>query len=212
MKLIMLGAPGAGKGTQAERIAKALEIPTISTGFIIRKAISAQTDLGKIAKDFIDKGQLVPDEIVIKLLFERIKEDDCKNGFILDGFPRTIPQAQALQDADIRIDKVLSIELDDEVILERLSGRRECSKCGRTYHVLFQKPQKDGLCDSCGSELICRKDDNPETIKSRLAVYHEQTEPLIAFYNKLGILVPVESKKDVENTTKEVFKALGVNL
>lgn len=212
MKLIMLGAPGAGKGTQAEKIAKTLDIPTISTGFIIRQAISAQTDLGKIAKDFIDKGQLVPDEIVIKLLFERIKEDDCKNGFILDGFPRTIPQAQALQDADIRIDKVLSIELEDEVILDRLSGRRECSKCGRTYHIKFHKPQKDGLCDFCGSELICRKDDNPETIKSRLAVYHEQTEPLIAFYKELGILAPVQSKKDVENTTKAVFEALGVNL
>lgn len=212
MKLIMLGAPGAGKGTQAERIAKELNIPTISTGFIIRQAISAQTDLGKIAKDFIDKGQLVPDEVVIKLLFERIKEDDCKNGFILDGFPRTIPQAEALQNSGIRLDKVLSIELEDEIILERLSGRRECSKCGRTYHILFHKPQNEGLCDSCGGELICRKDDNPETIKSRLAVYHEQTEPLVEFYKNLGILVPVQSKKDVENTTKEVFKALGVNL
>lgn len=210
MKLILLGAPGAGKGTQAERIANKLNIPTISTGFIIRKAISAQTDLGKIAKDFIDKGQLVPDEVVIKLLFERIEEDDCKNGFILDGFPRTIPQAEALQDAGIRIDKVLSIELDDDIILERLSGRRECSKCGKTFHVLFQKPQKEGICDVCGGELICRKDDNPETIKSRLSVYHKQTEPLVAFYKNMGILVPVESKKDVENTTKEVFKALGV--
>lgn len=210
MKLILLGAPGAGKGTQAERIAKKLNIPTISTGFIIRQAISAQTDLGKIAKDFIDKGQLVPDEVVIKILFERIKEDDCKNGFILDGFPRTIPQAEALVEADIRIDKVLSIELEDEVILDRLSGRRECSKCGKTFHVLFQKPQKEGICDVCGGELICRKDDNPETIKSRLSVYHKQTEPLIAFYKNMGILTPVESKKDVENTTKEVFKALGV--
>ncbi|MBR4030938.1 MAG: adenylate kinase [Clostridia bacterium] len=210
MKLILLGAPGAGKGTQAERIAKKLNIPTISTGFIIRQAISAQTDLGKIAKDFIDKGQLVPDEVVIKILFERIKEDDCKNGFILDGFPRTIPQAEALVEADIRIDKVLSIELEDEVILDRLSGRRECSKCGKTFHVLFQKPQKEGICDVCGGELICRKDDNPETIKSRLSVYHKQTEPLIAFYKNMGILAPVESKKDVEATTKEVFKALGV--
>lgn len=210
MKIIMLGAPGAGKGTQAEKIAEALHVPTISTGFIIRKAIAAQTELGKTAKDFIDKGQLVPDDVVIQILFERIAESDCKNGFILDGFPRTIPQAQALVDAGVQIDKVLSIEVPDEQILERLSGRRECKKCGRTYHVLYNKPEKENVCDSCGSELICRADDNPETIKSRLAVYHKQTEPLIQFYQKMGILVYAHSQEKVEDTTKEAFKALGV--
>ena len=212
MKLIMLGAPGAGKGTQAERIAEVLNIPTISTGFIIRKAISAQTELGKIAKDFIDNGQLVPDDVIIKILFERIKEDDCKNGFILDGFPRTIPQAEALVDADVRIDKVLDLEVSDEVVLERLTGRRECSKCGAPYHITYNKPQVEGKCDECGGALIQRPDDNPETISSRLSVYHKQTEPLIDFYKKLGILASVESKKSVEKTTEEAFKALGVEL
>ena len=210
MKIIMLGAPGAGKGTQAEKISEALNIPTISTGFIIRKAISERTELGEIAKEFIDKGQLVPDDVVTNILFERISEDDCKNGFILDGFPRTIPQAKALVDAGISIDKVLNIEISDEVVLERLTGRRECSKCGRPYHVLYNKPQVEGICNECGGNLIQRADDNPETISSRLAVYHKQTEPLIRFYKELNILVPVESKKDVEKTTKEVFKMLGV--
>ena len=210
MKIIMLGAPGAGKGTQAEKISEALNIPTISTGFIIRKAISDRTELGEIAKEFIDKGQLVPDDVVTNILFERISEDDCKNGFILDGFPRTIPQAKALVDAGISIDKVLNIEISDEVVLERLTGRRECSKCGRPYHVLYNKPQVEGICNECGGNLIQRADDNPETISSRLAVYHKQTEPLIRFYEELNILVPVESKKDVEKTTKEVFKMLGV--
>lgn len=212
MKLILLGAPGAGKGTQAERIAETLNIPAISTGFIIRKAISAQTELGKIAKDFIDKGQLVPDDVIIKILFGRIAEDDCVNGFILDGFPRTIPQAQALLDADIQIDKVLNLDVPDEVVLERLTGRRECSKCGTPYHITYNKPQAEGKCDECGGDLIQRPDDNPETISSRLSVYHKQTEPLIDFYKKLGILVSVESKKSVERTTEEAFKALGVEL
>ncbi len=212
MKIIMLGAPGAGKGTQAEKVAQALHVPTISTGFIIRQAIAAQTELGKTAKDFIDKGQLVPDDVVIQILFERIAQDDCKNGFVLDGFPRTIPQAQALVDAGVHIDKVLSIEVSDEKILERLSGRRECANCGKTYHMVYNKPQTEGKCDSCGGKLICRADDNPETIKSRLAVYHKQTEPLIQFYKGMGILVYAHSQEKVEDTTKEAFKALGVAL
>ena len=212
MKIIMLGAPGAGKGTQAEKIAEALSIPTISTCFIIRKAIEAKTELGVAAKDFIDKGQLVPDDVVIQILFHRIAEDDCKKGFILDGFPRTLPQAQALVDAGVHIDKVLSIEVSDDTILERLSGRRECAKCGRTYHILYHKPKVEGKCDACGGDLICRADDNPETIKSRLAVYHKQTEPLIQFYKKMGVLVYVHSEEGVEETTKEAFKALGVQL
>lgn len=212
MKLIMLGAPGAGKGTQAEKISLKLNIPTISTGFIIRKAISAQTELGKIAKDFIDKGQLVPDDVIIRMLFERIAEDDCKNGFILDGFPRTIPQAQALVDAGIQIDKVLNIDVPDEIILERLTGRRECSKCGKPFHIVYNKPQVEGKCDVCGGDLIQRADDNPDTINSRLSVYHKQTEPLVEFYKNLGILAVVESKKSVERTTEEAFKALGVEV
>lgn len=212
MKIILLGAPGAGKGTQAEEISKKLNIPAISTGFIIRNAIAAENEVGKLAKGYIDKGQLVPDEVIIKILFERLKEDDCKNGYILDGFPRTLPQAYALDENNVKIDYVLDIEVDDEVIVERLSGRRECSKCGRTYHVLYNKPSVDGTCDSCGGSLISRKDDNPETIKERLVVYHNQTEPLKEFYKEKGILVVAKSCNDVQDTTKEVFKALGVSL
>ena len=212
MKIILLGAPGAGKGTQAEEISKKLNIPAISTGFIIRNAIAAQNEVGKLAKEYIDKGQLVPDEVIIKILFERLKEDDCANGYILDGFPRTLPQAYALDEHNVNIDKVLDIEVEDDVIIERLSGRRECSKCGRTYHVLYNKPSVEGSCDSCGGELICRKDDNPETIKERLVVYHNQTEPLKEFYKNKGIMVVAKSQNDVKETTNEVFKALGVSL
>ncbi len=210
MNIILLGAPGAGKGTQAEAISEKLNIPAISTGFIIRNAISAGNEVGKLAKDYIDKGQLVPDEVVTKILLERLEEDDCKNGYILDGYPRTLPQAQALVDNNIVIDKVIDIEVADDVIVERLSGRRECSKCGRTYHILYNKPSVDGKCDVCGGELIRREDDNPETIKQRLVVYHNQTEPLIEFYTKRGLLVVAKGNETVENTTKEVFSALGV--
>ena len=208
MKIIMLGAPGAGKGTLAEQISEKLQVPTISTGFIIRQAIAAETELGKLAKDFIDKGQLVPDDVIIKILFDRIAEDDCKNGFILDGFPRTIPQAEALVEHGVNIDKVLSIEIEDQVILERLLGRRECSKCGRTYHLVHNPPKCQGVCDADGAELISRKDDNVETILSRLDVYHKQTEPLIAFYEKAGILRYVQSRAEVESTTKQALKML----
>ena len=210
MNIILLGAPGAGKGTQAEIISEKLNIPAISTGFIIRNAIAADNALGRLAKGYIDKGQLVPDDVVTKILFDRFKEDDCNNGYILDGFPRTSPQAEALEQNNIVIDKVLDIELEDEVIIERLAGRRECSKCGRTYHVLFNNSEVDGICDSCGGELIRRKDDNPDTIKNRLVVYHKQTEPLKEFYRNRNILVVAKSCNEVSDTTKEVFKALGV--
>lgn len=212
MKIILLGAPGAGKGTQAEEISKRLNIPAISTGFIIRNAIAAQNEVGKIAKGYIDNGQLVPDAIITEILFDRLKEEDCKNGYILDGFPRTLPQAEALDEHNIDIDKVLDIEAEEDDIIRRLSGRRECSKCGRTYHVLYNKPSVDGECDSCGGNLISRKDDNPETIKERLIVYHNQTEPLKEFYKKKGILVVAKSQESVSDTTNEVFKALEVSL
>lgn len=212
MRIILLGAPGAGKGTQAEQISQKLNIPAISTGFIIRQAIAEGTEVGILAKDYIDKGQLLPDDVVIKLLLERLKSDDCKNGYILDGFPRTIAQAEALIANNIAIDKVVDLELADEVIVERLSGRRECSECGRTYHISHNKPSVDGKCDSCGADLIRRKDDEPETIKNRLAVYHKQTEPLIEFYIQKGLLVKVESQNEVAVTTDKVFEAMGVSL
>lgn len=211
MRIILLGAPGAGKGTQAEKISEKLGIPAISTGFLIRNAISSGTRVGNIAKDYIEKGQLVPDNVVIDILMERIADNDCKDGFILDGFPRTIPQAEELIKRNITIDKVLTIELADEVILERLSGRRECSRCGKTYHIIYHKPKVDGICDACGGQLVCRKDDKPETIKSRLIVYHDQTEPLKAFYEQRGLLVVAHSQEVVTDTTKEVFRALGVS-
>lgn len=212
MKIILLGAPGAGKGTQAEKISQKLNIPAISTGFIIRQAIADKTPIGAMAKEYIDKGLLLPDDVVIKLLLERLEKDDCKNGYILDGFPRTIAQAEALEDNNISIDKVVDIEVADDVIVERLSGRRECSKCGKTYHIAHQKTSVDGICDACGGALVRRKDDEPETIKNRLAVYHNQTEPLKEFYIKKELLVKVEGREQVAQTTDKVFEALGVNL
>ncbi len=210
MKIILLGAPGAGKGTQAEFISEKLNIPTISTGLMIRHAIADNTDFGKLAKGYIDRGQLVPDDVIIELLLNRIKESDCLNGYILDGFPRTINQAIALDDKNITIDKVLEIAVPDETIVSRLSGRRECSKCGKTYHIVSNKPDVEGICNSCGSELICRKDDTPEVINNRLSVYHKQTEPLINFYKEKGNLVVAEGQESVADTTREIFKALGV--
>ena len=208
MKLIMLGAPGAGKGTQAQILSERFNIPTISTGAIIRAAIKNGTETGKMASALIDKGQLVPDEVVIDIIKERLAEDDCKNGFILDGFPRTISQADSLSKLGIRIDNVIDIEVPDEVIVTRLSGRRECPGCGATHHVNFN-PTKDGVhCDKCGKELISRKDDAPETVKSRLEVYHEQTEPLIDYYKSKGILVVAGGTSSVEETTEEILKVL----
>ncbi len=208
MKLIMLGAPGAGKGTQAIILCERYEIPTISTGVIIRAAIKNGTQTGKLAKDFIEKGQLVPDSVVIGIIKERLSEDDCKNGFILDGFPRTIPQAEALDEFGIEIDKVLDIEVPDEIIVKRLSGRRECSKCGATYHILNNPSAKGDKCEKCDGELTVRKDDSPETVVSRLQVYHEQTEPLIDFYKNKGILFVADGTKGVETTTKEIISVL----
>ena len=208
MKLILLGAPGAGKGTQAENICNKLNIPAISTGNIIRATLANGTEMGLKAKSYMDAGQLVPDEVVIGIIQERLKEDDCKNGFILDGFPRTIPQAQALEDMGIEIDRVVDIEVPDETITSRLSGRRVCEKCANSYHMIYKFPKVEGICDACGGKLIQRKDDAPETVKARLVEYHAMTEPLKDFYEKLGKLRIVEGQEKVEDTTKLVFEAL----
>ena len=208
MNLILLGAPGAGKGTQAEVICSHLSIPAISTGNIIREALSNQTELGLKAKKYLDEGTLVPDDVVIDIIRERLSEDDCKNGFILDGFPRTVAQAEALDQMNINIDKVLDIEVADKDICERLSGRRICKNCAASYHIIY-KPSADGkTCDKCGAELICRKDDHPETVLERLRVYHEQTEPLISFYKSRGKLVVIEGQQEVEETSKLTLAAL----
>lgn len=208
MKLILLGAPGAGKGTQAEKICEKLNIPAISTGNILRAAVKDGTEMGLKAKSYMDAGQLVPDEVVIGIIKDRLNDDDCKNGFILDGFPRTIPQAQALLDSSVDIDKVIDIEVPDEAITKRMSGRRVCSKCANSYHIEYKKPKVDGICDACGGELIQRKDDAPQTVLDRLAEYHKMTEPLKGFYENLGKLKVVEGQEDVADTTKLVFDAL----
>lgn len=208
MKLILLGAPGAGKGTQAEIVSKHLSIPTISTGNIIRAALKAQTEMGIKAKEFIDKGLLVPDDVVIGIVKERLKEDDCKNGFILDGFPRTVPQAQALDDMGVEIDRVIDIQVPDEKIVQRLSGRRVCGACGASYHLFYKKPAKEGVCDDCGAPLVQRSDDKEETILERLKVYHEQTEPLVDFYRSKNKLFVVEGQEEVADTTALTLKAL----
>ncbi len=209
MKLILLGAPGAGKGTQAEYISEKYNIPTVSTGNIIRAALKNGTEMGKVAQTYIDKGDLVPDEVVIGIVRERLAEDDCKNGFILDGFPRTIPQAEALDKMDIGLDCVLSIEVEDSEIVKRMSGRRVCEKCGASYHTLFKKPDVEGVCNLCGGNLVIRKDDKPETVQNRLEVYHEQTEPLVKYYGEKGLLITVEpGASSVEETRDLVFSAL----
>ena len=182
MKLILLGAPGAGKGTQAEILCARLNIPTISTGNMIREAMKSGTEMGLKAKEYAENGKLVPDEVVIGIVDERLRMDDCRNGFILDGFPRSIPQAEALDARGVKIDAVLSIEVPDEKIVERMSGRRVCPACGNSYHLLYKKPEKDGICNACGAELIIRADDHPDTVKERLDVYHSQTEPLKDLY------------------------------
>ena len=208
MKLILLGAPGAGKGTQAEKICEKLNIPAISTGNILRAAVKDGTEMGLKAKSYMDAGQLVPDEVVIGIIKDRLNDDDCKNGFILDGFPRTIPQAQALLDSGVDIDKVIDIEVPDEVITKRMSGRRVCSNCANSYHIEYKKPKVEGICDACGGELIQRKDDAPQTVLDRLVEYHKMTEPLKGFYENLGKLKVVEGQEDVADTTKLVFAAL----
>ncbi len=208
MNLILLGAPGAGKGTQAEVICEKLSIPAISTGNIIREALAKGTEMGVKAKSYIDAGQLVPDEVVIGIIKERLAKDDCQNGFILDGFPRTIPQAEALDAMGVVINKVIDIEVPDEKIIKRMSGRRVCSKCGASYHLEYKKPAKDGVCDVCDGDLIQRKDDHPDTVLDRLNVYHEQTEPLKDYYSKAGLLKVVEGQEEVADTTALTLKAL----
>ncbi len=210
MKLILLGAPGAGKGTQAELICDKLNIPTISTGNILREAIKNQTERGMMAKSYMDAGKLVPDEVIVGIVSERLTADDCKNGFILDGMPRTVAQAKALDDMKVDIDVVLSIEVDDSAIENRMSGRRVCESCGASYHMEHKKPKAEGVCDSCGGKLILRADDAPETVRDRLKVYHEQTEPLVEFYKAKGVLKTVEGQDGIEATTKLVFEALGI--
>lgn len=213
MKLIMLGAPGAGKGTQAKKISAKYEIPHISTGDIFRANIKGGTELGMKAKAFMDQGQLVPDEITIGMLLDRIKEDDCKNGYVLDGFPRTIPQAEsltkALTELGDKIDWAVNVDVPDENIISRMSGRRACLGCGQTYHIVYNAPKQEGVCDACGETLVLRDDDKPETVKKRLEVYHEQTQPLIDYYKAAGVLAEVDGTKDLENVFQDIVKILG---
>lgn len=207
MKIILLGAPGAGKGTQSANISEKYNIPAIATGDILRAAMKNGTELGKAAKSYIDAGKLVPDDVVIGIIKDYLASDACKNGFILDGFPRSIPQAEALDAMGVKIDVVLSIEVADEKIIERMSGRRVCS-CGASYHVIYKAPAKEGICDKCGQALYVRADDAAETVKSRLETFHAQTEPLKAFYAKKGNLVTVQGQEEVADTTRLVFDAL----
>lgn len=208
MNLILLGAPGAGKGTQAEVICDALKIPAISTGNMLREAVKNGTESGLMAKSYMDSGALVPDEVVIGILKDRIAEDDCKGGFILDGFPRTVPQAEALETMGVRIDKVIEIFVEDEKIQQRLSGRRVCEGCGNSYHVDFKPTKVEGICDKCGAKTVQRKDDEPATILERLKIYHTQTAPLKDFYEKRGKLTTVYGQEDVADTSKLTLKAL----
>ncbi len=211
MKLTLLGAPGAGKGTQAEILSRKLNIPTISTGNILRAAIKNGTAVGLAAKSYIDQGKLVPDGVIIDIVKERVQEADCANGFILDGMPRTIPQAQALMDGGIELDCALSFEIGDEVIVDRMSGRRVCPRCGATFHVVSNPPKTEGICDNCGEALIIRPDDAPETVLARLKVYHEQTEPIKGFYEKFGLLRTVDNVGTIEEVSRRIFDALGVS-
>ena len=207
MNLILMGAPGAGKGTQSAKISEKYQIPAIATGDILRAAIKAGTELGKAAKSYIDDGKLVPDSVVIGIIKEYLASDECKNGFILDGFPRSIPQAEALDGMGVKIDVVLSIEVADDKIVERMSGRRVCS-CGASYHVVYNPPKTEGVCDKCGAALYIRADDAAETVKNRLETFHAQTEPLKEYYSKKGILVTVEGQEEVADTTALVYRAL----
>ena len=209
MKIIFLGAPGAGKGTQAEIVSERLGIPTISTGAIIREAIKNETEMGLAAKKYTEGGALVPDEVVIGIIKERLAKDDCGNGFILDGFPRTVPQAEALDSMGITLDRVVSIEVADEAIVERMSGRRTC-ECGATYHVKYKPSEKGEFCDKCGKPLTIRRDDAPEVVKSRLVIYHESTEPLKEFYAQKGLLRLVEGQEKLEDTTALTLAALEI--
>ena len=213
MKIIMLGAPGAGKGTQAKQIAAKYSIPHISTGDIFRANIKNGTELGKKAKEYMDQGALVPDELTCDLVMDRIQEDDCKNGFVLDGFPRTIPQAEALTNALSKIGQkmeyAIDVDVPDENIVNRMGGRRACVNCGATYHLVSIPPKKEGICDTCGSELILRDDDKPETVQKRLTVYHDQTQPLIDYYKAQGILHTVDGTVPMEEVFANIVSLLG---
>ena len=209
MNLILLGAPGAGKGTQAEMLMQQLNIPSISTGNMLREAIKNGTELGMQAKQFMDVGGLVPDELILGIVAERTEQPDCANGFILDGVPRTLAQAEALKAKGVRIDHVVSIELDDEVIEGRMTGRRVCSKCGASYHIIANPTKQEGICDLCGAEVTIRKDDAPETVRHRLEVYHASTEVLKDYYAKQGKLVLIEGNQSIEGANRDILKALG---
>ena len=210
MKIIFFGAPGAGKGTQAEIVSEKLAIPAISTGAIIREAIKNGTEMGKSAQSYIEKGALVPDDVVIGIIKDRLSEKDCENGFILDGFPRTVPQAEALTAMGVAIDTVLNLEVPDEKIVTRMSGRRTCPGCGASYHIVYKPTQKEGVCDKCGSALTIRKDDDPNVVKSRLETYHKETEPLKDYYEKMGILKTVIGQEELADTTALTLAALGI--
>ena len=212
MNLILLGAPGAGKGTQAELLTQKLSIPAISTGNMLREAISNETPLGKQVKTYMDGGLLVPDELVLGIIRERVAQPDCSNGFILDGVPRTLAQAEALDALGVRIDHVVSIEIDDAVIESRMTGRRVCGKCGASYHIVANPPAKEGICDQCGSELMIRKDDAPETVRKRLQVYHESTEVLKAYYAKQDKLRLVEGNQPIEDAGRDILEAIGAEV
>ena len=209
MKLILLGAPGAGKGTQAELLMEKLSIPGISTGNMLREAIKNGTELGKKVKSYMDGGLLVPDELIMGIVAERVAQPDCANGFMLDGVPRTLAQAEALDAAGVRIDHVVSIEIEDSVIEGRMTGRRVCSACGASYHVVANPPKTEGVCDSCGGELIIRKDDAPETVRKRLEVYHAQTEILMDYYGKQGKVRHIEGNQSIEGANEDILKAIG---
>lgn len=210
MKIIFFGPPGAGKGTQAEIVSRRLSIPTLSTGNALREAVKEGTEMGVQARSYMESGKLVPDSVVIGIIKDRIAQPDCANGFILDGFPRTISQAEALDEMGVAIDAVLSLEVSDDAIVERMSGRRTCPACGATYHVSFNPTVDNVHCDKCGAELTIRKDDDPDVVRSRLAVYHSETEPLAAFYESKGLLRRVAGQDKVEDTTALVLKALGI--
>ena len=210
MNLILLGAPGAGKGTQAELLSRAYAFPTISTGNILRAAVKEGTPIGLKAKSYMDAGALVPDDVIIGIIAEALNGPDCANGYILDGVPRTIPQAEAMEQQGVQIDYALDIEVEDSTIIDRMAGRRTCVACGATFHIVNNPPKTEGVCDLCGKELTIRKDDAPETVKARLVTYHEQTEPLIAFYRERGKLKTVDNQPTIEATTAEIHKALGI--
>ena len=213
MRLIMLGAPGAGKGTQAAKLAEAYQIPHISTGDIFRANIKGGTELGKKAKSYMDQGKLVPDELFCDLVADRIKQDDCTKGFILDGFPRTVPQAEALDktlnEMNLVLDAAVDVDVPDDHIVRRMGGRRACLKCGATYHIVYNKPSKEGVCDACGSDLVQRDDDKPETVQTRLQVYHDQTQPLIDYYSKAGVLKSVDGTQDMDVVFNAIRACLG---